>query len=94
CRGGAPGTEIEGGGTALFHLPAVLIVVVLTLLLMRGTKEPARLNNIMVAVKLAVVLAFIGLGWRYTNSANWTPLIPPNDGTFGHYGYSGILRGA
>ncbi|MET0369244.1 MAG: amino acid permease, partial [Methylobacterium sp.] len=71
----APGTAIEGGGTALFNLPAMLIVAMLTLLLMRGTKESARLNNIMVAVKLAVVLAFIGLGWRYTNSANWSPLI-------------------
>ena len=90
----APGTAIEGGGTALFNLPAVLIVAALTLLLMRGTKESARLNNIMVVVKLAVVLSFIGLGWRYTNSANWSPVIPENDGTFGHYGYSGILRGA
>lgn len=90
----APGTALEGGGTALFNLPAALVIAVLTLLLMRGTKESARFNNIMVVVKLAVVLAFIGLGWSYTKSANWSPLIPPNDGTFGHYGYSGILRGA
>jgi basic amino acid/polyamine antiporter, APA family len=90
----APGTPIDGGGTALFNLPAVLIVALITLLLMRGTKESARFNNIMVAVKLTVVVAFIALGWGHVDSANWHPLIPENDGTFGHYGYSGILRGA
>ena len=90
----APGTPIDGGGTALFNLPAVLIVALITLLLMRGTKESARFNNVMVAVKLTVVVAFIALGWGHVDSANWTPLIPENDGTFGHFGYSGILRGA
>jgi basic amino acid/polyamine antiporter, APA family len=90
----APGTAIDGGGTALFNLPAVLIVALITLLLMRGTKESARFNNIMVAVKLTVVVAFIALGWGHVDSANWHPLIPDNDGTFGHFGYSGILRGA
>jgi len=90
----APGTPIDGGGTALFNLPAVLIVGLITLLLMRGTKESARFNNIMVAVKLTVVVAFIALGWGHVDAANWKPLIPDNDGTFGHFGYSGLLRGA
>ncbi|XYD11050.1 amino acid permease [Methylobacterium sp. NMS12] len=90
----APGTPIDGGGTALFNLPAVLIVALITILLMRGTKESARFNNIMVAVKLTVVVAFIVLGWGHVDTANWSPLIPDNDGTFGHYGYSGVLRGA
>jgi basic amino acid/polyamine antiporter, APA family len=90
----APGTPIDGGGTALFNLPAVLVVALITILLMRGTKESARFNNIMVAVKLTVVVAFIALGWGHVDSANWHPLIPDNDGTFGHFGSSGILRGA
>ncbi|RUP15973.1 MAG: amino acid permease, partial [Methylobacterium sp.] len=90
----APGTPIDGGGTALFNLPAVLIVALITILLMRGTKESARFNNIMVAVKLTVVVAFIALGWGHVDTANWSPLIPDNDGTFGHFGASGILRGA
>lgn len=90
----APGTPIDGGGTALFNLPAVLIVGLITLLLTRGTKESARFNNIMVAVKLTVVVAFIALGWGHVDAANWKPLIPDNDGTFGHFGYSGLLRGA
>ncbi len=90
----APGTAIDGGGTALFNLPAVVIVALLTVLLMRSTKESAKLNNLMVAIKLTVVIAFIVLGWGHIDKANWSPLIPPNDGTFGHYGVSGILRGA
>ena len=90
----APGTAIDGGGTAVFNLPAVVIVALLTVLLMRGTKESAKLNTVMVAIKLTVVIAFIALGWGHIDKANWSPLIPPNDGTFGHYGYSGILRGA
>ncbi|MFB0493483.1 APA family basic amino acid/polyamine antiporter [Methylobacterium sp. OAE515] len=90
----APGTPIDGGGTALFNLPAVLIVALITILLMRGTKESARFNNIMVAVKLTVVVAFIALGWGQVNTANWRPLMPDNNGTFGHFGASGILRGA
>ncbi|MEE7450662.1 amino acid permease [Methylobacterium radiotolerans] len=90
----APGTPIDGGGTALLNLPAVLIVALITILLMRGTKESARFNNVMVAVKLTVVVAFIILGWGHVDTANWSPLIPDNDGTFGHFGYSGVLRGA
>ena len=90
----APGTAIDGGGTALFNLPAVVIVALITLLLIRGTKESARFNNIMVAVKLTVVVAFIALGWGHVDTAHWSPLIPPNEGSFGQYGYSGILRGA
>jgi basic amino acid/polyamine antiporter, APA family len=45
-------------------------------------------------VKLTVVVAFIALGWGHVDTANWSPLIPDNDGTFGHFGASGILRGA
>ena len=65
----APGTVIKlaGGGTAtgIVNLPAAFIVVVLTALLVLGTKESARLNNVMVAVKLTVVVAFLALGAVY-----------------------------
>ncbi len=94
----APGTVIKlpDGGTAsgIVNLPAAVIVALLTLMLIMGTKESARLNNIMVAVKLVVVVAFIGLGAFFIKSANWHPLIPTNTGEFGKYGWSGILRGA
>jgi len=80
--------------TAIVNLPAAAIVVLITVLLVGGTRESARLNNIMVAVKLTVVLAFIGLGAFYVNTANWHPFMPANTGTFGTFGMSGILRGA
>jgi APA family basic amino acid/polyamine antiporter len=80
--------------TAIADLPAAAVVLLITALLVGGTRESARLNNIMVALKLAVVLAFIGLGAFYVNSANWHPFVPDNTGTFGSFGVSGILRGA
>src|SRR4051812_35838711 len=87
----APGTAVKLADgtetTALFNLPAAVIIVALTGMLVRGTKESSRLNNVMVAVKLTVVVAFIMLGASYVNSANWHPLIPDNTGTFGSYGY-------
>ncbi len=94
----APGTAVTladgSAGTAIVNLPAALIVLALTALLVLGTTESARLNNVMVAVKLAVVATFIGVGCFYVRPANWHPLIPPNTGEFGHFGLSGILRGA
>ena len=94
----APGTVIKlaGGGTAtgIVNLPAAFIVVVLTTLLVLGTKESARLNNVMVAVKLTVVVAFLALGAAYVSPAHWHPFIPASTGSFGHYGWSGILRGS
>jgi APA family basic amino acid/polyamine antiporter len=86
----ADGTSIAG----IMNLPAAFIVLVLTVLLVLGTKESARFNNTMVALKLTVVLAFIAMGISHINAANWHPFIPANDGTFGHYGLSGVLRGA
>jgi len=86
----ADGTVVHG----ILNLPAAFIVVVITALLVLGTKESARTNNIMVAVKLAVVLLFIALGVSAIDSANWSPVIPENTGAFGDFGWSGILRGA
>ena len=95
---GAPGTVIKLANgateTAILNVPAAIIVGLLTMLLIMGTKESARLNNIMVVIKLVVVVAFIGLGAFFIKTANWHPLIPQNTGEFGKYGYSGILRGA
>ncbi len=92
---GSPVTLADGSHAhALLNLPAVGIVLLLTLLLMLGTRESARLNTIMVAVKLMVVLAFVCVGAAFVHRANWFPLIPANSGRFGAYGWSGILRGA
>lgn len=86
----ADGSEIQ----ALLNLPAALVILALTALLVLGTRESSRLNNIMVAVKLFVVLAFILFGLSFVNTANWAPFIPENTGEYGHYGWSGIIRGA
>jgi APA family basic amino acid/polyamine antiporter len=79
---------------AIADLPAVGIVALLTLLLILGTRESARTNNIMVAVKLVVILAFVAFGAGHVVTANWQPFVPPNNGTFGSFGWSGVLHGA
>lgn len=76
------------------NLPAVFIIVVISLLLMLGIKESAKTNAVIVVIKLAVVVVFIGLGWLYINKGNYTPFIPSNEGPFGKYGFSGIMAGA
>jgi APA family basic amino acid/polyamine antiporter len=78
----------------LFNLPAVCLVLLLTALLVVGIKESARFNNIVVFVKLAIVLLVIVFGFKYVNTANWSPFIPPNTGEVGHFGWSGVIRGA
>jgi len=94
----APGTVVQlaGGGTAtaVFNLPAVLITVAVTLLLIRGVSESATVNAIVVVIKVGIVLVVIGAGAFFIVPANWHPFIPPNTGTFGAYGWSGVLRGA
>lgn len=84
-------SPFEGG---IINLPAVFIVAILSLLLARGTQESATVNSIIVALKVTVVLIFIALGFAYINPANYVPYIPANTGEFGHFGWSGILRGA
>lgn len=83
--------EVDGGG---INLPAVVIVSLLSLMLIRGTKESASLNNVLVIVKVAVVIIFIALGWKFINPANHTPYIPANTGVKGEFGISGIAAGA
>ena len=80
--------------TAVFNLPAVLITIAVTILLVIGIKESANVNSAIVIVKVAVVLIVIAGGAAFINYANWHPFIPPNGGTFGDYGWSGVVRGA
>ncbi|HRO86117.1 MAG TPA: amino acid permease [Niabella sp.] len=80
----------DGG---IINLPAVLVVVLISLLLMKGTRESATVNGIIVVLKVAVVLIFITLGWGYINYSNYNPYIPANEGN-GIYGFSGIMRAA
>ena len=77
---------------AFINLPAVLIVLVITILLYRGIKESANFNNFVVILKLSVIALFILFGWAYINYDNWTPFIPENTGNFGQFGWTGVFR--
>ncbi len=86
--------------TALFNLPAFLICMVLAALLVFGVSESAKVNNVIVAIKMTVILAFIVIvGWYViqhydTLKSNWDPFIPPATGKDGEFGWGGILRAA
>src|ERR1700719_3111023 len=70
--------EHDPGGTyGIMNVPALFILFLLTLLLIRGTKESAFVNGIIVILKVSIVLLFIGIGWHFINPANHTPFIPP-----------------
>ena len=92
----------------IFNAPALLIVLILTLLLIRGTQQSAWVNAIIVFIKVAIVLIFIAIGWQFINPENHTPYMIPADQppakladgtehsyapTFNH-GFAGVLRGA
>src|SRR5947208_2728757 len=79
--------------TAVFNLPAVIIIAIITTLLVIGIKESANVNNVIVFVKVAVVLLFIVGAAHAINPANWHPFIPPQEGP-GVYGWSGVMTGA
>ena len=81
----------DGG---VINLPAVFIIVLMSLLLIKGTKESATVNAVIVGIKVIVVLVFIILGWKYIKESNYTPYIPDNTGNFGSFGFSGIIRAA
>src|SRR6266498_3230714 len=86
----ADGTQV----TAIFNLPAVIIIAIITLLLVVGIRESATVNNVIVFVKVAVVLLFIVGAAHAVNPANWHPFIPPSTGVRGHFGWSGVMQGA
>jgi APA family basic amino acid/polyamine antiporter len=93
----APCTVINMAGCspeAIINLPAVLVTIAVTILIVIGIKESANVNTAIVIVKVAVVIIVILGGAAYVNAANWRPFVPPNAGSFGEYGWSGVLRGA
>ena len=93
----------------IMNAPALVILLLITLLLIKGTQESAMVNSIIVFVKVAVVLVFIALGWKFINPANYVPyLIPANEppvmdqagkiiadySPWNKHGWGGILGGA
>ncbi len=76
---------------AFINLPAVLLIVFLTMFLVVGVSESARFNAAMVMIKTGIVILVIIFGLPYVHAANLHPFIPPNTGTFGKFGVTGIL---
>jgi basic amino acid/polyamine antiporter, APA family len=100
-RDGVPVLAADGSAvTTLFNLPAFLICMALAGLLVIGVSESAKVNNVIVAIKLAVIIAFIVIvGWYViqhfdTLKANWDPFIPEPTGKDGEFGWSGVFRAA
>lgn len=81
----------DGG---IINIPAMLIVILMSLFLIRGTEGSSIFNGFIVFLKIAVILIFVVLGWQFIQVENYTPYIPENTGKLGEYGFSGILRGA
>jgi basic amino acid/polyamine antiporter, APA family len=80
--------------TGIINLPAFLGIAAVSALLVIGVSESVKVNNIIVAIKVAVILAFIVLGVFYVDPDNWVPFIPENTGVAGEYGWSGVFRAA
>jgi basic amino acid/polyamine antiporter, APA family len=72
----------------------VLVIAAITALCYVGIHQSARFNSIVVAIKVVVIVLFIGFGMWMVDGANWRPFIPPNTGAFGHFGWSGVVQAA
>lgn len=79
----------------VINLPAIFILLLLTLLLIKGISESAKVNAIIVILKVTIVLLFIAIGWQFINPVNHHPFVPPKSGpAFGDFGWGGIVAGA
>lgn len=87
-------TAGDGVTHGIMNLPAVFIVIMMSLVLIRGTSESAIVNSIIVILKVSIVIAFIVVGFKYIKPENLQPLIPENEGSFGKFGWTGIIRAA
>lgn len=79
---------------AWFNLPAMLIVGIMGVLVALGIKAAASFNNVMVIIKMSVIVLFVACGIAFINADNLVPFMPENTGTWGQFGFSGVLRGA
>jgi len=77
---------------AVLNFPAMFIAAIAATICYIGIKQSAWVNSVVVVLKVGVILAVIGFGAAYLSSANWHPFIPANTGTFGSFGWSGVIR--
>jgi APA family basic amino acid/polyamine antiporter len=94
----SPFETSTAGVEGIMNLPALFILLILTLILIKGTQESAIVNAIIVFVKVSIVLLFIAIGWKFINPSNYTPFFIP-EGTAGHegwnqWGWGGVFGGA
>jgi APA family basic amino acid/polyamine antiporter len=75
-------------------LPAVLITIFVAWLIMRGTELSAKVNDVVVALKILAIFAIVIGAIPFINPHRWVPFMPPNDGVSGHFGPSGVMRSA
>ncbi len=76
------------------NLIAVIIICIISFILIRGIKESARFNDVIVILKVTVVVFFIGIGYFFINYKNYHPFLPANTGSFGAFGWTGVLAAA
>jgi APA family basic amino acid/polyamine antiporter len=79
---------------AVLNVPAMLIIAFVCVLLVIGVRESARFNSAVVVIKVSIVLLVIAFGAFYVRPEHWHPFVPPNQGQFGQFGWSGVVRGA
>ncbi len=79
---------------SFINLPALLIIALITIVLVRGIRESASVNSVIVFLKISIILVFVGAGIFFIKPELWHPFIPANQGQSGFFGWSGILRGA
>lgn len=82
---------LEGG---IVNLPAIFVICLVSLVLITGIRSSARFNGVAVVLKVTIVLLVIFFGWGFIQHSNHVPFLPPNQGQFGHFGISGMMRAA
>jgi len=90
----SPFQQSADGVRGILNLPAVFIILLLSIVLIRGIKGSSLVNGIIVIVKVGIVLLFIGFGWSFINTDNYVPYIPASTGVSGEFGWEGIFAGA
>jgi APA family basic amino acid/polyamine antiporter len=95
---GAPIGKGPDGGLvatgAIVNVPAVLVIAALSAVCYYGVRLSAHANSVMVYLKVVIIVVFVLAGLSFIDTAHWHPYIPPNTGEFGHFGWSGVMRGA